>query len=90
MTKYILSLAIAALLVAGCGNKKSNEHSHDGEAAHEHTEGMHKHEDGSVHEDHHDAEHHQEEFKVESDSSAVNEEKELEHGHSHEDGSHKH
>ena len=70
MTKHILSLAIAALLFAGCGNKKSNEHSHDGDA-HEHTTGTHEHEDGSVHEDHQDAEHHQEEFKVESDSSAV-------------------
>lgn len=85
MTKHILSLAIAALLFAGCGNKKSNEHSHDGDA-HEHTTGTH--EDGSVHEDHQDAEHHQEEFKVESDSSSVKTEKE--HGHSHEDGSHKH
>lgn len=87
MTKYILSLAIAALLFAGCGEKKSNEHYHDGDA-HEHTTGTHEHEEGSIHEDHQDAVHLQEEFKVENDSSAVKTEKE--HGHSHEDGSHKH
>lgn len=81
----IILLAIAALLFAGCGNKKSNEHSHDGEGAHEHTDGTHEHEDGSVHEDHQDAEHFQEEFKVESDSNSVKTE---EHGHEHEDGHH--
>jgi PBP1b-binding outer membrane lipoprotein LpoB len=87
MKKYIFSLAIAALLFSGCGDKKSNEHSHEGDA-HEHTTGTHEHEDGSVHTDHQDAEHHQEEFKVGSDTTTVKTEKE--HGHSHEDGSHKH
>lgn len=88
MTKYIVSLAVAAVLFAGCGNKKSNEHSHDSEGNHTNTESVHEHEDGSVHEDHQDAEHHQEEFKVESDTSAVKNAEE--HGHSHEDGNHKH
>lgn len=81
-------MAIVALLFAGCGNKKSNEHSHDSEGNHTHTKGVHEHEDGSVHEDHDDAEHHQEEFKVESDSSALPTEKE--HGLSLEDGGHQH
>jgi PBP1b-binding outer membrane lipoprotein LpoB len=88
MTKYILSLAIAALLFAGCGNKNSNEHAHDSEGNHINTENVHEHEDGSVHENHQDAEHHQEDFKVESDTTAVKTEKE--HGHSHEDESHNH
>jgi len=59
MKKSILSLAIVALLFAGCSDKKNNEHSHDGEA-HEHTTGTH--------------EHHQEEFKVENDSTSINNE----------------
>jgi len=67
MKKSILSLAIVALLFAGCSDKKNNEHSHDGEA-HEHTTGTHEHEDGSTHE------HHQEEFKVENDSTSINNE----------------
>ncbi|HSI74646.1 MAG TPA: hypothetical protein VK957_02070 [Lunatimonas sp.] len=87
MTKYLLSLAIAAFLFTGCGNKKNSEHSHDGDA-HGHTSGTHEHEDGSVHDDHDDAEHHQEEFKVGSDSSTLKTVEE--HGHSHEDGSHQH
>ncbi len=96
MTKYILSLAFAAILFAGCVDKKNKEHSHDGESTHEHTKGTHTHQDGSVHEDHQDVEHHhQEEFKVESDSSAVKKDSstvktEKEQGRSHDDGSHNH
>jgi PBP1b-binding outer membrane lipoprotein LpoB len=82
MKKSILSLAIVALLFAGCSNKKSNEHSHDSEGNHTNTESVHE------HEDHQDVEHHQEEFKVASDTSAVKNAEE--HGHSHEDGNHKH
>lgn len=81
-------MAIIALLFAGCGNETTQEHAHDSEGNHINTEGVHEHEDGSVHGDHHDAEHHQEEFKVSGDSSAVKTEEE--HGHSHDDGSHKH
>jgi hypothetical protein len=39
MTKYMFTWAIAALLFAGCGNSKTNEHSHGGDA-HEHHEGL--------------------------------------------------
>lgn len=88
MKKSILTVAVIAILFAACGNNTSNEHSHDGEASHQHTKGTHTHEDGSVHEDHAEGEHHQEEFKVELDSAAL--QKENEHGHSHDDGSHKH
>lgn len=88
MTKYLLTLATVALLFAGCGNKKNNEHAHDSEGNHPNTESVHEHDNGSVHKDHKDAEHHQEEFKVKSDSSVVKTEKE--NGHSHDDGSHKH
>jgi putative ABC transport system permease protein len=86
MKNPILLLAIAALLFAGCRDKKSNEHEHDGEAAHDHTEGVHKHEDGSEHEDHQDTEHTQEEFRVGSDSISNKTEvhdHEGEHGHQH-------
>lgn len=83
MKNPIILLTITALLFAGCGNKKSSEHSHDGEAAHEHTEGTHGHEDGSVHEDHANAKPKQEEFKVDDDSTSQEAE---EHGHDHEDG----
>lgn len=87
MTKYIFSFAIVVILMSECGSNKNDAHSHDGEGTHEHSEGTHKHEDGSEHKDH-DADHHQEEFKVESDSPAIN--KEEDHDLNHEDGSHKH
>lgn len=88
MTKYILSLAMVALLFASCKENKTDDHAHDSEGNHTNTESVHEHKDGSVHKDHQDTEHHQEEFKVESDSST--ETTENEHGHSHEDGNHKH
>ncbi len=82
MKNTIILFAVAALLFSGCG-KKSQEHAHDGEDAHEHAADTHQHEDGSVHNDHKDGEHSQEEFKV--DSTTIKE-----HGHSHEDSTHKH
>lgn len=84
MKNSIILFAIAALLFAACGNK-SQEHAHDGEDAHEHAADTHEHEDGSVHDDHEDGEHSQEEFKVDSTTIKVEE-----HGHSHEDSTHKH
>lgn len=87
MTNHLLSFAIIALLLTGCGNKKNSEHNHGGDS-HGHSSGTHVHEDGSVHDDHEDAEHHQEEFKVGGDSSALKNKEE--HGHSHESGSHQH
>ena len=87
MKNSIIILALTAFLFAGCDNKKSNGHEHDSNGNHTNTESTHEHEDGSVHKDHQDAEHTQEEFKVKSDSTSNKME---EHGHSHEDGSHKH
>lgn len=78
MKNSIILFAIAAFLFAGCGNKKSQEHSHDGEDTH-------KHEDGSVHGDHEDGVHSQEEFKVDSATIKIEA-----HGHSHEDSTHQH
>lgn len=86
MKKSILTVAVAALLFAACSNNKNKEHSQDGDE-HNHAKGTHVHEDGSVHEDH-ATEHHQEEFKLDGDSAAII--KELENGHSHDDGSHDH
>jgi hypothetical protein len=88
MTKFIFSFAIVVLLMSECGNNKIDTHSHDDEGTHEHSDGTHKHEDGSEHKDHEEAEHNQEEFKVESDSPAINKDKD--HGHSHDDDSNKH
>lgn len=88
MKKSILSLAVMAFFFTGCNEKKSSKHSQDSEGNHTNTESVHEHEDGSVHEDHHDAEHHQEEFTVESDSSTMKTKKD--YGHSHEDDTHKH
>ncbi|MDQ3192916.1 MAG: hypothetical protein M3Q58_15100 [Bacteroidota bacterium] len=89
MKNSIFILAITALLFTGCDNKKSNEHSHDSEGTHEHTDNSHEHEDGSVHQDHQDAEHIQEEFNVESDSTSVKKEEQSQ-SHSHKEGDHQH
>lgn len=88
MKKTIVSIAIIALLFAACRENKNDEHSHDSEGNHTNTESVHEHEDGSLHEDHQDAEHHQEEFMVNSDSTSVKTEND--HGHTHDDVSHKH
>lgn len=85
MKNSIILFAIAAFLFAGCGNKKSQEHSHDGEDAHDHAGDTHQHDDGSVHGDHEDSEHSQEEFKVDSTTIKIEG-----HGHSHEDSTHQH
>ena len=72
MKKIVLSLAIIALMFAGCGEKKSNNHAHEGEDAHDHAAKTHQHDDGTVHEEHHNPEHQQEEFKVKIDSTSNN------------------
>ena len=91
MKNSIIVLAITALLFAGCDTKDSygHGHEHDSEGGHTKSESVHKHSGGLVHEDHKDNEHTQEEFKVNTDSSHI-EVEEQGHGHSHEDGSHKH
>lgn len=87
MKKTWLSLALASLVLTNCANKKNNEHARQGDD-HEHITGSHKHQDGSVHENHPGAAHHQEEFKVGADSAAQKAEKE--HRHSIGEESHNH
>ena len=65
----IMILVMTAMLFAGCNNDNSNGHEHDSDGNHINAEGVHEHEDGSVHEDHSGADHTQEEFKVDSDST---------------------
>lgn len=65
----IIVLAVVAMLFAGCDNKNSTGHEHDSEG--NHTENVHEHEDGSLHEHHEDTEQTQEKFKVEGDSASI-------------------
>ncbi|MDI1324391.1 MAG: hypothetical protein PSV36_16705 [Algoriphagus sp.] len=81
MKNSILLFAIASLLVAGCGNKNTEDHAHDAEGNHV-EEGTHQHEDGAVHEDHTDSVT-QEEFTAPADSAAK---AAAEHGHEHKVG----
>ncbi|MBA3986891.1 MAG: hypothetical protein H0X63_10055 [Flavobacteriales bacterium] len=87
MKNSLILLALAALLFAGCGNKKSNVHEHDSVGNHTNMGSVHQHEDGTVRLDIQDDEYIQQEFKIEIDSASNKVE---EHGHSHEGHSHKH
>ncbi len=67
MEKLLVSIAIAAFLFAGCSGNQNKEQ--------EHTEDIHKHDDGSVHENHEeDSEIRQEEFTVPADTPSQNDE----------------
>lgn len=80
MKNSILIFAIASLLVAGCGNKNTEDHAHDADGNHMEDEGTHQHEDGAVHEDHEEAGLKQEEFTAPADSASKATD---EHGHEH-------
>ena len=64
--------AFAALSCIACNNKSKDNHAHDAEGNHLQTQGTHMHDDGSVHNDGHEANTtvEQEKFKVEQDSTA--------------------
>lgn len=81
-------MAVIAIVFAGCSTNNNYEHQHNSDGSHIDSEKVHKHEDGSTHQDHQGAEHHQEEFKVESDSTIL--QQDTDGGHSHEDGNHQH
>jgi hypothetical protein len=63
MKNSFFLIAFAAIVFSGCGGN-TNDHTHDGDDAHQHTTGTHTHDDGTTHEDH--PEMHQEEFNVNS------------------------
>lgn len=89
MKIFYIMMAISAIMLSECGTPKGGDHTHDANGAHPSSEATHTHDDGTVHDDHTDStDHHQEEFKVEGDSTIVK--KQPEHGHSHDDGSHRH
>ena len=75
MKKTFISLSIAAILFAGCNSNQSKEHKEQ--------EGIHVHEDGSLHEHHQDTTLQQEEFTVSSDTAVLIDKP---HSHSHDSG----
>jgi hypothetical protein len=87
MKKSIISMAFIAFVFAGCNTNNNNEHQHNSDGSHIDSKKVHQHEDGSTHH-HQGVEHHQEEFKVETDSTILNQD--TEDGHSHKDGNHQH
>lgn len=79
MKKTFILAAFATLTLIACNNKSED----NAEGKQPKTEATHAHDDGSVHDDHDsDTIVEQEQFKVEKDST--------DHGHAHEDSSHKH
>jgi len=86
MKKLLVSIAIAAFLFAGCSGNQNKEQ--------EHTEDIHKHDDGSVHGNHEeDSEIRQEEFTVPADTPSQNDEPGNDHTHEKQNGNehpHKH
>lgn len=80
MRKTFIIATFATITLIACNNNKSEVNA-DGKQPK--TEATHAHDDGSVHNDHDsDTIGEQEQFKVEKDST--------DHGHAHEDSSHKH
>lgn len=74
MKKPIVTIAIAALLFAGCSGNQTKEQ--------ESSEDVHVHDDGSVHEDHkEDSTTRQEEFTVPVDTTSQKDEPKHDHTH---------
>jgi uncharacterized lipoprotein len=65
MKKSIISMAFIAFVFAGCNTNNKNEHQHNTDGSHIHSE----------------KEHHQEEFKVPPDSIIINQDNKLGHSH---------
>jgi ABC-type phosphate/phosphonate transport system substrate-binding protein len=76
MKKVLLSMAVAAFVVAGCNGKKADDHEHD------HSDGTHQHEGGAIHENHPEEASKQEEFTVSKDTGTTSDS----HGHEHGEG----
>jgi ABC-type enterochelin transport system substrate-binding protein len=89
MKKTFISMAVAAILLAGCGNNKNNHQSHSSHN-HEGTSNAHTHEDGSVHDDHQTSEAPQETFKIVPNDSSVRTKNEVDHHHNSTGNQHKH
>lgn len=85
-SSIILFISIL-LLLSACTGKSDNNDNQNSTENHSTTEGVHVHDDGTVHQNHEDTEHNQEEFKVDGDSTPIKKE---ETEHSHADGSHQH
>jgi PBP1b-binding outer membrane lipoprotein LpoB len=78
MKKLFISMSIAAIFFAGCSGNKTEEHNHN--------DGTHQHDDGSVHQNHEDdTAVKQEEFTAPVDTASQKEEAKHEHTHDEKD-----
>ncbi|HKR05161.1 MAG TPA: hypothetical protein VJY62_11060 [Bacteroidia bacterium] len=82
MKKSFISLSIAAFLFAACSGNQNKEHDHN--------DGTHTHEDGSVHQNNEEDTAKQEEFTVPADTSSKMDESKKEHSHDGHEHPHKH
>ena len=73
MKNYFIYMSIIFWLAAGCSSNQNKEHDHQ--------DGTHTHEDGSVHKDHVADTTKQEEFVVPADSTSEKEKSTDEHSH---------
>ncbi len=82
MKKIFLSITILAFMFAGCSDNQTKEHDHN--------DGTHIHDDGSVHQNHdEDSTNKQEEFTAPVDTASQKADSIHEHNHDGQDG-HKH